>query len=97
MPRIISRIIDQYDFSGPPISGQYLRYDSTSGLFSTAPVSGSISTITSNNGSISVVPSGSNIDLSVMVAGSTNNVIVQVKNVQCHPIPKSNTFHRHYS
>lgn len=83
MPRIISRIIDQYDFSGPPISGQYLKYDSASGVFSTAPISitGAVSTITSNNGSVAVVTSGTNVDLSVTVASATNNVIVQVKNM----------------
>lgn len=84
MPRIISRIIDQYDFEGPPVSGNALVYDSSTQKFKTSSSSSSgngIQTITSNNGSVSVASSGTNVDLSVTIAGSTNNVVVQVKNL----------------
>jgi len=40
MPRIISRIIDQYDFEGPPLSGKALVYDSAIQKFKTLSING---------------------------------------------------------
>jgi len=40
MPRIISRIIDQYDFEGPPLSGKALVYDSATQKFKTLSING---------------------------------------------------------
>lgn len=39
-----------------------------------------IQTITSTDGSIGVVPTGTSVDLSVVVAGSTTNVLAEVRN-----------------
>lgn len=91
MPRIISRIIDQYDFEGPPVSGNALVYDSSTQKFKTLPVNSNATGILSiaNGGTSSSTATGALAALgaigsitstngSVSVASSGTNVDLSV-------------------
>lgn len=64
MPRIISRIIDQYDFEGPPVSGLPLIYDSASGKFKTVPMA--------SFGTVNYIGGSGNVN-GITLSGSTTS------------------------
>jgi hypothetical protein len=66
MPRIISRIIDQYDFEGPPVSGNALVYDSSTQKFKTS------SSSSSSNGTVNYV-SGSGTVNGITLTGNVTS------------------------
>ena len=66
MPRIISRIIDQYDFEGPPVSGNALVYDSSTQKFKTS------SSSSSGNGTVNYV-SGSGTVNGITLTGNVTS------------------------
>ena len=77
MPRIISRIIDQYDFEGPPLSGKPLVYDSATQKFKTSSPSGNGTVnYVSGSGTVNGITLTGNVTSSgaLTLGGSLSNV-----------------------
>jgi len=70
MPRIISRIIDQYDFEGPPLSGKALVYDSATQKFKTLSINGN------GSGTVNYVSGSGTVNGLTLTGTVTNSGVI---------------------
>jgi hypothetical protein len=69
---------DKVQVTGTPTSGQAITWSGTTWVPST--ITSGVSSVASADGSVTVVNTAGAVDLSVAVAASTTNVVVQVRN-----------------